>query len=101
MSAWQEFLASVATGRLRANFRLKTLLRDDPILEDAVGQSTPQPSNWTLTQNGLTLTFLQGLVAANPAGMPRVFVSWEDLKPFLQPTLNPTTLPARLPKPTP
>ena len=101
VSAWPEFLASVATGRLRANPRLKTLLRDDPILEDAVAQFAPQPSNWTLTQNGLTITFLQGAVAANPAGMPRVFISWEDLKPFLQPTLNPTTLPARLPKPNP
>ena len=99
VSAWPEFIASVATGRLHDNLRLKPLLRDDPILAEAATQSSPQTSNWTLTQNGLTITFLQGMVAANTAGMPRVFISWEDLKPFLDPELNPTTLPARLPRP--
>lgn len=97
-SAWADFLASVATGRLQENERLKPLLREDAVLSSAVGQSAPQPTNWTLTKNGLTVTFPQGMVAANPAGMPRVFISWEDLKAFLEPNLNTTTLPTRLPK---
>jgi hypothetical protein len=101
VSAWAEFLSSVANGRLQANERLKPLLRDDSTLQGMVEELAPQTSNWTLTRNGLTVTFSQGTVAANPAGMPRVFVSWEDLKPFLEPTLNLATLPARLPKPTP
>jgi uncharacterized protein YecT (DUF1311 family) len=99
VSAWQAFLASVATGRLQANSRLKPVLRDEATLNGAAQQSAPQASNWTLTQNGLTIIFLQGMVAANVAGMPRVFISWEDLKPFLEPALNPATLPARLPNP--
>src|SRR5215472_8906023 len=98
-SAWQEYLVSVATARLQENARLKSLLRPDAQLEQALRQAVPQPTNWTLSQNGLTLTFLQGAVAANSAGQPHVFVSWEDLKPFLQPTLDPATLPPRLPKP--
>ena len=101
LSAWQAYLVSVASGGLQANPRLTPLLREDPQLASAVEQSVPQTSNWTLTKNGLTITFLRGMVAANSAGMPRVFISWEDLKPFLEPTLNTTTLPTRLPKPNP
>ncbi len=99
ISAWAEFLSSVATGRLQANERLKPLLRDDSALASVVEELAPETSNWTLTRNGLTVTFSPGTVAGNPAGMSRVFVSWEDLKPFLEPTLNPTTLPTRLPRP--
>jgi len=101
LSAWQAYLVSVASGGLQANPRLTPLLREDPQLASAVEQSVPQTSNWTLTKNGLTITFLRGMVAANTVGMPHVFVSWEDLKPFLEPTLNTTTLPTRLPKPNP
>jgi uncharacterized protein YecT (DUF1311 family) len=101
VSAWAQFLASVATGRLHASERLKPLLRDDSTLTSAVEEFAPQTSNWTLTRNGLTVTFSQGAVAANPAGLPRVFISWEDLKPFLEPTLDPATLPTRLPRPGP
>ena len=98
ISAWAEFLSSVATGRLQANERLKPMLRDDSALASVVEELAPETSNWTLTRNGLTVTFSPGTVAGNPAGMSRVFVSWEDLKPFLEPTLNPATLPTRLPR---
>ncbi len=101
LSAWRAFVASVATGRLQANTRLKPVLRDEATLNGAAQQSAPQASNWTLTQNGLTITFPPGMVAANVAGTPRVFISWEDLKPFLGPDLNPATLPSRLPRSTP
>ena len=101
LSAWQAYLVSVASGGLQANPRLTPLLREDPMLAGAVEQTVPQISNWTLTKNGLTITFPRGLVAVNSAGMPHVFISWEDLKPFLEPTLNTTTLPTRLPRPTP
>jgi uncharacterized protein YecT (DUF1311 family) len=101
LSAWQAYLVSVASGGLQANPRLTPLLREDPQLAGAVEQSVPKTSNWTLTKNGLTITFLRGMVAANTVGMPHVFISWEDLKPFLEPTLNTATLPTRLPKPTP
>ena len=101
LSAWRAYVASVATGRLQANMRLKPVLRDEATLNGATQQSAPQPSNWTLTPNGLTITFPPAMVAADVAGTPRVFISWEDLKPFLGPDLNPATLPARLPRSTP
>jgi hypothetical protein len=37
------------------------------------------------------------MVAADAAGTPRVYIPWEDLKPFLAPDLNSATLPVRIP----
>lgn len=99
LGPWRELLVSLATGHLQNNDRLKPLLRSEPVLEAAVQQSALETSNWTLTVNGLTITFPQGMVAADAAGTPRVYIPWEELKPYLEPTLNPSTLPARLPKP--
>ena len=101
LGPWRELLVSLAAGHLQNNDRLKPLLRSEPGLEAAVQQSALQPSNWTLTVNGLTITFPQGVVASDAAGTPRVYIPWEELKPYLEPTLNPSTLPARLPQPTP
>ena len=61
-------LQLLASGGLQANPRLTPLLREDPMLAGAVEQTVPQISNWTLTKNGLTITFPRGLVAANSAG---------------------------------
>src|SRR6185312_4456112 len=99
LGPWRELLVSLAAGHLQNNDRLKPLLRSEPGLEAAVQQSALQPSNWTLTVNGLTITFPLGMVASDAAGTPRVYIPWEELKPYLEPTLNPSPLPPPPPPP--
>ena len=97
-SPWRQFVPSVATARLQDNTNLKPLLRDDAVIEGAVEQSAVLPSNWILTHNGLRIIFPVGMVAANPAGMPRVFISWNDLKFVLDSNFDHSTLPPPLPR---
>jgi len=98
-SPWRQFVPSVATARLQDNTALKPLLRGDATIEGAVQQSAVLPSNWILTHNGLRIIFPVGMVAANPAGMPRVFISWNDLNFVLGSNFDHSTLPPPLPKP--
>ena len=59
------------------------------------------PATWTLTRDGLTITFGQYAIGPYALGMPEAHISWSDLKSDVASDLQPTTLPAPTPKPNP
>ncbi len=98
-SGWQDKLTALTIANLRAQPELKDFLSD--YASSAVQQSVPDPTTWTLTRDGLTITFGQGAIAAYVADMPEAQISWSDLKAYLASDLQPATLPISTAKPNP
>jgi uncharacterized protein YecT (DUF1311 family) len=98
-SDWQDKLTALAVNNLRAQPDLKDMLGDD--IEKAVKETVSDPTTWTATRDGLTITFGQYVIGPYAAGMPEAHISWSDLKPYVASDLQPTTLPAPAPKPAP
>ena len=96
---WQDKLTALAISNLRAQPDLKDMLGDD--IKKAVKETVSDPTTWTLTRDGLTITFGQYAISPYAAGMPEAHIPWTDLKPYVAQDLQPTTLPAPTPKPTP
>lgn len=100
-SDWQQTLNTLAIASLRRQPDVKDMLNEDALNQwlDAKGhQGDPRPGGWTVTSDGLTITFGQYAIGPYALGMPQAQISWNDLKPDLNPTLNPATLPTPLPK---
>jgi Protein of unknown function (DUF3298) len=89
----------LAASNLRSQPDLKDMLRDD--IDKTVNETVSDPTSWTPTRDGLTITFGQYAIAAYAAGMPEAHIPWSELKRYLAPDLQPTTLPAPVPKPNP
>ena len=98
-SGWQGKLATLAASNLRSQPDLKDMLGDD--IDKTVNETVSDPTSWTLTRGGLTITFGQYAIAAYAAGMPEAHIPWSELKRYLAPDLQPTTLPASVTKPNP
>jgi uncharacterized protein YecT (DUF1311 family) len=98
-SDWQDKLTALALRNLRAQSDLKEMLGDN--IEKAVKETVSDPTTWTLTRDGLTITFGQYAIGPYAAGMPEAHIPWSDLKPDVAPDLRPTTLPAPTPKQIP
>jgi len=99
-SNWRQQLAPLATTSLQSNTNLTHDLWKGDQLQKGVQQAiAAAPRNWTLTRDGLTLTFAQYAVGPYFIGMPTALIPWTQLTPFLAPTLNPSTLPPPTPKP--
>jgi uncharacterized protein YecT (DUF1311 family) len=73
------------------------MLWDD--IDKAVNETVSDLTSWTLTREGVTITFGQYAIAPYSAGMPEAHIPWSDLKPYLAPDFQPATLPAPIPKP--
>ena len=69
---------------------------DEPGFRKSALAALTHPSYWTLSKDGLTLTFGQYEVAPYAEGMPEVKLSWTELKPFLNPAFHPDEMPALL-----
>lgn len=100
-SGWQQDLTPLTITRLQSNPDLRPMLWKGSELQDAVKQGIAAPASWTVTRDGLTITFGQYAVAAYAAGMPKAHFAWEELKPYLEPSLDPSTLPAPIPQKQP
>jgi uncharacterized protein len=100
-SGWQQKLVPLAIASLQSNADIKNTLWKGDQLTKAVQQAVAYPSAWTLTRDGLTITFAQYAVGPYYVGMPSAHLPWTQLKPFLAPGFNPSTLPAPTPKPNP
>jgi uncharacterized protein YecT (DUF1311 family) len=98
-SGWQDKLTALVIRNLRSQPNLKDVLGDD--IDKTVNETVSDLTAWTLTRDGLTITFGQYAIAPYSAGMPEANIPWSDLKPYLAPELQPTTLPARVPKSNP
>ena len=98
-SDWQNKLTALALSNLRAQPDLKDMLDDD--IEKTVKETVSDPATWTLTRDGLTITFGQYAIGPYALGMPEAHIPWSGLKSCLAPDLQPTTLPAPTPKANP
>jgi uncharacterized protein YecT (DUF1311 family) len=96
-SGWQQKLVPLTIERLKAQTDMQPMLWEGDELQKAVTAGVADPSDWSVSREGLTVTFGQYAVAAYAAGMPQVQFTWQELKPYLEPTLQPATLPATLP----
>jgi uncharacterized protein YecT (DUF1311 family) len=90
-SDWRDKLTALVLTNLRAQPGLKDTLGDN--LEEVVKETVSDPTAWTLTRDGLTITFSQYAIAPYAAGMPEAHIPWRDLMPYLAPSLQPATLP--------
>ena len=100
-SAWQQGLVPLAIASLQSNPDIKNMLWKGTDLTKPVQSAVPDPTNWTPTRDGLTITFGQYAVGPYVLGMPQAHLTWVQLKPFLAPGFDPSNLPAPEPKPTP
>jgi uncharacterized protein len=98
-SGWQQKLVPLAIASLQSNADIKNTLWKGDQLTKAVTSAVPDPTNWTLTSTGLTITFGQYAVGPYFIGMPQAHLTWTQLKPYLAHGFNPSTLPAPIPKP--
>jgi len=95
----QSKLSALVVSNLRAQPDLKDMLGDN--IEEAVNKTVSDLTTWTLTRDGLAITFGQYAIGPYAAGMPEARIPWSDLRPYLAPDFQPTTLPAPTPKPNP
>jgi uncharacterized protein YecT (DUF1311 family) len=98
-SDWQDKLTVLALSNLHAQPDLKNMLGDG--IEKAVKETVSDPATWTLTRDGLTITFGQYAIGPYALGMPEAHISWSDLKSDVASDLQPATLPAPTHKPNP
>jgi hypothetical protein len=98
-SGWQDKLTTLVVRNLRSQPDLKDMLGDD--IDKTVNETVSNLTAWTLTRDGLTISFGQYAIAPYAAGMPGAHIPWSDLNPYLAPAFQPTTLPALIPKPNP
>ena len=98
-SGWQQQLVPLATASLQSNPEIKDMLWKGDQLNKAVRSAVPEPANWTLTRDGLSITFSQYSVGPYVIGMPQAHLTWAQLKPYLAHGFQPSTLPAPAPKP--
>jgi uncharacterized protein len=97
-SGWQQKLVDPAIRKLQADNRDGQLNTGDQ-LRKAVASAIPRVSTWSVTSEGLGITFQQYEVGTHTLGLPDITFTWNELKPFLAPSLNPSTLPDPLHKP--
>ncbi len=98
-SGWQQRLVPLAIASLQANTDLASNLWKDDQFQKGIQQGVAAaPENWTVTRDGLTITFAQYTVGPYVIGMPQAHIPWGQLTPTLSSTLHPATLPAPLPK---
>jgi Protein of unknown function (DUF3298) len=98
-SDWQDKLTTLAVSNLRSQPGLKDMLRDN--IDATVHETVSDPATWTLTRDGLTVTFGQYAIGPYAIDMPGAQILWSDLKPYLAPDLQPGTLPAPAFSPNP
>jgi hypothetical protein len=98
-SGWQSKLTALAVRNLRSQPDLNDMLGDN--IEKTVNETVSDPTSWTVTRDGLTITFGQYAIGSYAAGMPEAHITWSDLKPYLAPDLQSATLPAPSPEPNP
>lgn len=98
---WHHAITNLAIASLEAQPDLHGWLGKPNDLFAPVFDTVENSTSWTLTRDGLTITFGQYAVGPYAMGMPEAHIPWTDLQPFLQPTFTPATLPAPIPKTTP
>lgn len=100
-SGWQQKIVPLAVASLQSNSEIKDMLWKGDQLTKPVQSAAPEPTNWTVTRDGLSITFGQYSVGPYFIGMPQAHLHWSQLTPLLAHTLNPSTLPALIPKTNP
>jgi uncharacterized protein len=100
-SAWQQQIVPLAIASLQSNADIRNMLWKGDQLTQAVQSAVLEPANWTVTRDGLTITFGQYAVGPYVIGMPQAHLTWTQLKPYLARGFQPSTLPASIPKPNP
>ena len=98
-SGWQDKLTTLAVEDLRSQTDLEDMLGED--IDKKVNETVSDLTSWTLTREGLIITFGQYAIAPYAAGMPEAQIPWSDLKLYLSPDLQPTKLPVPAPEPIP
>jgi hypothetical protein len=100
-SGWQQKLVPLAIASLQSNPDIKNKIWKGTELNQAVQSAVPEPDNWTITRDGLSITFGQYAVGPYYIGMPQAHLPWSQLKPLLVPHFTSSTLPVPIPKNNP
>jgi uncharacterized protein YecT (DUF1311 family) len=95
-SGWENKVSVLAVSNLGAQPALKDMIGGDL---ETVKEAVSDAATWTVTRDGLTITFGQYAIGPYAAGMPEAHIRWGDLKSYLAPDFRPTTLPAPISKP--
>jgi uncharacterized protein len=93
---WRTSLIALVIAKLSADPDIKQMMWQGDELRKGVSAGITDPTSWTLSPTGLTITYGQYAVAPYVAGRPSVTLFWSELKPYLNPAFDPTTLPPLL-----
>ena len=99
-SQWTTRLTVPALAALRKQ-RAPEALYSGEELNKGLMEGVAQLANWTLTAEGLTITFAQYQVGPYVSGMPSITLPWGPLQPLLNTELHPGELPRMLPSADP
>lgn len=97
-SGWQQRLVPLTIASLNSNADIKNMLWKGDALQKPVQAAIPNTNTWTVSRNGLGITFAQYAVGPYFLGMPQAHLTWTQLKPMLAHGFDPSTLPAPIPK---
>lgn len=91
--AWQTALIAPLRAGLRTSPGPSDLWADPKELTEGIQTSLKDTRNWTLSQQGLTVSFGEYSVGPYSSGMPSTTLPWASLAAHLTSTLHPETLP--------
>jgi len=100
-SGWQQKLVPLAIASLQSNSDLKNDLWKGDQLTKPVQSTVPEPANWTITRDALSINFSEYAVGPYFIGMPQAHIPWSQLTPLLAHGFDPSTLPPPIPKTNP
>jgi uncharacterized protein len=97
-TGWKTKLVAPALAKLKSNKDVADMIiAEGSDLTNGIAKTLADPTAWTLSPAGLTLTFEPYAITAFAAGEPTVTFSWAELKPYLAKNFNPAGLPTAKP----
>ena len=100
-SGWHETLVPLTLAKLQQDPGPEALWQPGPYigknqLHDAIADGVAHPESWTVSSEGITITFGQYAVGPYSSGMPSAHFSWPELQPMLASGFDPAALPRSL-----
>jgi hypothetical protein len=98
-SGWHETLAAQSLAKLQRDPGPDALWKPGKYvaanqLHNGIADGVARPSAWTITADGLTITFGSYEVGPYSSGMPSAQFTWQELQPMLATNFDPAALPA-------
>jgi uncharacterized protein len=102
-SGWQETMVPLTLAKLQQEPGPDALWGPKyggaNLLRDAIASGIAHPGYWTVSADGLTITYGSYAVGPYSSGMPSAHFTWQELRPMLAPGFDPASLPPLIESP--